>query len=122
MPGPKISATEFEVMKIAWGKAPVSAQEISAALEGDFKWSRQTVKTLLGRLVKKGALTFVKEGKTYYYSPLTSREECVAAESNSFLNRFFGGALDAMVMHFARGKNLSEKELKELSRILNKIE
>ena len=63
-----------------------------------------------------------KEGKSYLYSPLLGKDECIAAESDSFLNRFFGGTLDTMVLHFAQRKKLSEKDLKELSRILNKIE
>ena len=119
---PKITAAEFEVMQIVWTKSPVVAQEIVKALEQDFHWTPQTVKTLLSRLVKKGALAFTKTGKRYLYTPLLSREDCLTAESASFVNRFFGGAIDAMVMQFIRGKKLSAKDFTELKRILNKLE
>ena len=84
--------------------------------------SVSTVSHFPGRLVKKGALAFVKKGKSYLYSPLLSRDEGIATESDSFLNRFFGGARDLMVLHFVHGKNLSEKDLNDLKRILNKLE
>jgi len=119
---PKISTAEFEVMKVVWARPPVAAQDICHALEQDFHWSPQTVKTLLGRLVKKGALAFTKTGKSYLYEPKLAREACLAAESESFLQRCFGGALDAMVMQFAQSKQLSDRDLNDLKRILNKLD
>src|SRR5512140_3006708 len=95
---PRISETEWEVMKVLWVKAPLSAGEIIATLSSaDPTWHPKTVKTFLTRLVRKKALAFRKEGRAYLYRPLATERECVAAASESFLDRVFGGSLKPML-------------------------
>ena len=116
---PRISETEWELMKVIWAKAPCSAGEIIAALTGrDATWHPKTVKAFLNRLVKKGALGFRKEGRAYRYRPLVQEEQCVDAASESFLERVFGGSLKPMLAHFVERKKLSEAEIRELRRVL----
>lgn len=119
---PGISETEWEVMKVLWAKSPLSAQDIIHALLARDKWHPKTVKTLLNRLVKKRALGFSKEGRAYLYRPLVAESECVAAESESFLERVFGGSLKPMFAHFAETRKLSPAEIAELKRLLKKSE
>ena len=52
---PQISTTEWQVMKVLWIKAPLTANEVITEIEGVTTWKPKTVKTLLGRLVKKRA-------------------------------------------------------------------
>lgn len=118
---PKISIAEFEVMKVIWNKAPVSSQEIIDSLKNHVEWAPQTVKTMINRLMKKKAIKYEKNGKTYMYSPMVDKDKCLLAESDSFLKRIFDGALESMLLHFAQGKNLSDKDLDDLKRILGKI-
>src|SRR4051812_47119205 len=113
---PRISETEWEVMKVIWGRSPVSAQTICETLAARDDWHPKTVKTLLSRLVKKGALGFKKEGRAYLYRPLVAEHDCVTAESESFLDRVFGGSLKPMLAHFAQTRKLSATEIAELKR------
>jgi BlaI family penicillinase repressor len=76
------------------------------------------VKTLLNRLVKKKALRFEKSGREYLYEPAVSEKACVRAESESFLQRVFGGALQPMLAHLVEERKLTPKEIKELKQIL----
>ena len=116
---PKISETEWEVMGVIWDEAPMTSAEVIAALQArDGSWHPKTAKTLLNRLVRKGALGFTKEGRGYLYRALAPREACVAAESESFLERLFGGSLQPMVAHFVERKKLSAKDIAELKKIL----
>ena len=115
---PRISETEWEVMKVVWSRSPISAQEIIDLLAAQDDWHPKTVKTLLGRLVKKRAVGFKKEGRAYLYRPLVKESECVAAESESFLDRVFGGSLKPMLAHFADTRKLSPDEIAELKRLL----
>ena len=118
-PVPKISETEWEVMKVVWHQSPVSAGQVIEGLkESDPSWHEQTVKTLLNRLIKKGALGYRKEGRAYWYRPLVSEDECVRAASQSFLQRVFGGSLQPLLAHFVESHNLSAKEVNELTRLL----
>jgi BlaI family penicillinase repressor len=120
---PKISETEWEVMKIVWSHAPCSAGQIIDHLHAeDPSWHPKTVKTLLGRLVKKGALDFKKEGRAYLYRPLVKEKQCVDAVSKSFLHRFFDGSLKPMLAHFVERRKLTSTEVRELKRLLEENE
>jgi BlaI family penicillinase repressor len=116
---PRISETEWKVMKAAWSLAPCTAGEIIETLAShDRSWHPKTVKAFLSRLVRKGALGFKKEGRAYLYRPLVREQDCVDAASESFLERVFGGSLKPMLAHFVEHKKLSEEEIRELRRIL----
>lgn len=116
---PNISDAEWEVMKICWLKSvPCTANEIVKALEESTDWKPNTIKTLIGRLVKKGALGFKEEGRVYIYYPLVTEQECIQAESKSFLTRVFGGALKPMLVNFLKGEKLSQDDIEELKRLL----
>ncbi|WP_425464472.1 BlaI/MecI/CopY family transcriptional regulator [Paenibacillus oralis] len=116
---PRISEAEWEVMKVFWQSSPASANDVIEALSDDKDWKPATVKTLINRLLKKKALGFHKEGKTYLYSPLVTEEECIKAESESFLKRLYGGALKPMFVQFLKEEKLTEEEIKELKQILD---
>jgi BlaI family penicillinase repressor len=109
---------EWEVMKVLWERSPLPASEIGAA-PSIKAWHPQTVKTLLGRLVRKGAIGFRKQGRAYMYLPLVSEPDCVTATSESFLRRVFGGSLMPMIAHFVEHRKLSAKEIEELKRLIN---
>lgn len=119
---PQISDTEWQVMKILWASEPLTANEVIKKIEGLTSWKPKTVKTLLGRLVKKNAITFDKDGRTYVYYPLVSEDECVKAESHSFLEKVFSGALNVMFANFLEEKQLSKEEIAELKHILEQKE
>ena len=106
-------------MKVAWAQSPCSAGQIIESLtQLDPTWHPKTVKAFLNRLVRKGAIGFKSEGRAYLYRPLVKEEDCVAAASESFLERVFGGSLTPMLAHFVERKKLSEDELRELRRLL----
>jgi BlaI family penicillinase repressor len=114
----RISEAEWQVMEVVWRKPRTGAQEIIAALAESSSWSPATIKTLLNRLVKKGALGFEKDGKSYLYFARVAEEECRGAEAETFLDRVFKGSLAPMVAHFANSRKLSRKEIDELERLL----
>lgn len=115
---PRISDTEWQVMKIIWAGSPITANEVVEKIAGVTSWHSKTVKTLLGRLVKKKALGFHKEGRAYVYYPLVGENECIKAESRSFLDRIFSGSLNVMFANFLEEQDLSKEEIEELKRIL----
>ena len=115
---PRISEAEWDVMRVVWGKNPVTASDVAEVLSPKRGWSDRTVKTLLSRLVKKRALAFDVEGKRYLYRPRLARAACEQAESDSFLARVFGGAASPLLAYLVREKGLSRKEISELRRLL----
>ena len=119
---PRISDSEWTVMEAVWNSAPVTAAELIEQLGEPMKWKHQTVRTLLSRLVKKGALAVEPSGNRYIYRPLLERSEGVRQESESFLNRVFAGAAQPLLVHFAQRAELSKAEILELKRILKDAE
>jgi len=115
---PRISEGEWVVMEALWARSPLTAGDVVDALAKPNEWSPQTVKTMLGRLVKKKALRFVAEGKRYLYRPAVSRDECIRIESRSFMSRVFGGEAGPMIVHFVEESKLSAAEVRELKRVL----
>jgi BlaI family penicillinase repressor len=116
---PRISDTEWEIMRIVWGRHPVTGNEVIEDLAArDSSWHPKTARTLLTRLVRKKALSYKANGRTYFYSPLVSEQECVAAASESFLDRVFGGSLRPMLAHFVERQQLTRKDLAGLSELL----
>src|SRR5215216_5411001 len=100
-PTPKISDTEWEIMRIVWARHPITAADIIAELTaGDASWHPKTARTLLARLVEKKALEYEERGRVYVYEPRVTEQDCVAAASGSFVQRVFGGSLKPMLAHF----------------------
>ena len=117
---PKISDTEWELMRVVWAKHPITAAEIIEQLNAnDPSWHPKTARTLLARLVEKKALDYEAQGRSYVYNPLVSESECVAAASESFVSRVFGGSLRPLLAHFVERQKLTGQDLEELRRLLD---
>ena len=117
---PKISDTEWELMRVVWTKHPVTAAEIIEQLTAsDPSWHPKTARTLLARLVQKKALGYEAQGRSYVYNPLVSESDCVASASESFVARVFGGSLRPLLAHFVERQKLTGQDLEELRRLLD---
>ena len=81
---PQISEAEYEVMKIVWEYAPISTNEVTDRLTAMTDWSPKTIQTMLKRLVTKGALSYVKQGRVFVYSPLVEEGEYVGQKRPFF--------------------------------------
>lgn len=114
-----ISEAEYEVMKIIWANAPVSTNEVVEKLLETSTWSPKTIQTLLSRLVKKGIIDYKKDSRIFVYTPLVKEEEYLEQESDTFLNRFYEGTLNSMVVNFLEHDKLSKNDIDELKRILD---
>ena len=118
----RITEAEWEVMAVVWDLSPVAASTVVEVVEDRKQWTLATVRTLLRRLVNKGALQQETEGKRYIYTPLISMAECVRRESESFLDRVLGRAPSEAILHLVKRAELSAKDIQELRRILREKE
>lgn len=114
----KISAAELEIMKILWasGEAlPVTA--IRERLSASQGWEATTIKTLVSRLCKKGALKQEKRN-VFYYSPLIKRSEYDTWATRDLIQRLYNGSARALVSALVSAKGLTREDIQELSRML----
>jgi BlaI family transcriptional regulator, penicillinase repressor len=116
-----ISEAESAVMKLFWENEPLTCSDVVAALAGEYNWQEPTVKTLINRLLNKGALRFEKDGRRFLYWPVLTRAEWLSTESESMLNKLFDGKLAPLVAHFGANKKISKKELAELKALIERM-
>jgi BlaI family transcriptional regulator, penicillinase repressor len=120
MKTPNITETEWTVMEALWENSPQTASVVAKALQDSTGWAENTVRTLLTRLVEKGALKIVDPTvQPKYFAPAVKRELCVQAESASFIDRIFRGAAKPLLLHFAQNAILTEEEARELKNLLD---
>ena len=119
---PRISESEWLVMRVLWSKNSLTANEVVKELTGQTKWKPKTIKTLITRLLQKRALKFKKEGKKYRYYPAVSESECVDAQRRSFVHRVYGGTMKPMLAAFLEDADLSAEDISELKTILDQKE
>jgi len=117
-----ISEAEAVVMDVLWRRHPASAEDVVAALAGRAEWAEPTVKTLLNRLLNKGAIRAEKEGRRYLYSPVLAREAWLAEQSTGLVDRLFGGRVAPLVAHFSEQRKLSPTDIAELKRLIAELD
>lgn len=116
-----ISEAESAVLTVLWDRGNATAEDVLAALAAPRGWQESTVKTLLGRLLKKGAVRAQKDGRRFIYSATLAREEWLSRESESLLNRLYGGRVAPLVAHFSRHRKLSKRDIRELKRLIEEM-
>lgn len=120
-----ISDSEWLVMKVIWEKKEAKSSEIAAKLYDSTKWSDKTIITLLNRLVNKGILATKKDSndkRAYVYYPLVSEQECIEAETDSFLQKCFNGAVKDLMLNIIDKRKLTKSDIEELKNILDTME
>jgi BlaI family penicillinase repressor len=114
----EISNAELSVMQVLWQRQPLSANDVVAALGNDKDWHEKTVKTLLNRLVSKGALGFDKDGRAYLYYPLIAEQDYKLEQSRSFIERIFAGRVAPLVAGFASQNKLNADDVQQLKQLI----
>ena len=118
---PRITESELEVLKLLWDEAPLGAADLVARAPAERKWSPTTVKTLLARLVEKGAVTATGSGRRYLYRPALDRDTLGARQAGSLVDRLFGGKVSPLVAQLAEQRDIDPKDLDELEALVRRL-
>ncbi len=116
-----ISDAESRVLAVLWRDGSSTSEKVIAALAGE-DWEVSTIKTLLARLVRKGAIRARKQGRRYLYSAVLTREQWLTSESEGLLSRLFGGHLAPLVRHFSEHRRLTKADVAELKRLIEGLD
>jgi predicted transcriptional regulator len=117
----RASESEMQILSALWDDAPQTAAELTQRVGGINGWTQATVKTLLARLVQKGAVTAEADGRRYLYSPAVDRAEAMGEESQRFVDRLFGGRVSPLIAHLAEREALSDTDIAEIEALLRKL-
>jgi len=117
----KISRAELDVMKVLWRENAQTASEVHDALTSHKDWTSRTVKTLLARLVEKGALTTEAEGRRFRYHTAISETDYKTRAAGQFVDRIFSGRAAPLVAHLADSRGLTDEDIADLEKLLEEL-
>ena len=122
----EITEAELEIMQVLWknkrGNLTTIMEELSKKSKNEER-NKNTIKTLIHRLIQKGAIESQKvNNKEVEYIPKINEKKFITKESNSFLNKFFNGNTEKLLLNFVENKKVTKKELQKLIDILEQDE
>jgi len=117
-PAIQISESEWDVMEPIWDSGPCTAADVIKRLRATHDWNHSTIRTLLARLVEKGALEYEVDGSRYIYRAAVSRQHCVRQKGRTFLENVFGGDISALLTHFVTESALDQAQIEQLHKLL----
>ena len=118
---PRISEAELQLLQLLWAESPLGATEIAERVPASRGWSLATVKTLLSRLLAKGAVTATSEGRRFRYRPAVEREAFTAGQADRLVDRLFGGRISPLVAQLAEQRELDPDDLAELEALVRSL-
>jgi BlaI family penicillinase repressor len=118
----KLSDAEWTVMHVVWERFPVSAREVLEGIQPDTEWAYTTVKTMLARLVEKGALRVQMRANTSQYEPVLTRQQAQRSALRSLLDRAFDGTFGSLLQHMVGQEKLSRRDRAKLSQMLAELD
>lgn len=113
-----LQPSEWIIMEKLWENHPQTIMQLYHGLEEDPGWSKSTVNTLLGRMVKKGILSYEEGKKAKLYHPNLNRDEAALTETKSLIKRVYKGSVGMMLSTLIRSNNLTDEDIRELYQIL----
>ena len=113
-----ITEAEWEVMRVVWANTQVTSKEVISTLEEKLDWKQATTKTLLGRLVEKGALNTEQEGRKYIYSANIEEKEAIRSFTNHIFDRICRKKVGNVIESIIKDHTLSFDDIQRLEEIL----
>lgn len=116
MSTPKIFESEYRFCLILWEKEPITSSDLAKICKEKLEWSRTTTYTVIRRLCERGVL----KNENSVITSLVSKDQVQEDQMEELMEKTFQGSLPAFIAAFARSQKLSENEIKELERLIDK--
>lgn len=117
---PKITESEWLIMKTLWRNEKPTSPEIIESLKVVSTWSPTTIQTFLSRLAKKGAIGIIKESKGYRYYPIVLEDQYRKEETRTLIDKIYNGSLKLLIKSFINDVDLTDDDIHELKKELDK--
>ena len=117
-----LQSSEWIIMEKLWEDNTRTIMKLYHVLKEEPGWSKSTVNTLLGRMVKKEIISYKEGLKAKQYYPNINRDDAAVAETESLIDRVYQGSVSMMLSTLVRSRHLSENDIKELYQILEESE
>jgi predicted transcriptional regulator len=117
----KLNDSEWLVMNAVWKRPPATVRQVVEDLGNEAGWAYTTVKTMLERLVEKGALRAEKRGRVAVFTPLVSRREARRSALRLLIEKAFDGAFGSLFQHIVAEEKLSKRDRERLAAMLEEL-
>ncbi|HYI42004.1 MAG TPA: BlaI/MecI/CopY family transcriptional regulator [Sphingomicrobium sp.] len=117
----RISDAELQLLQLLWDESPLGAAEIAQRVKPARQWSLATVKTLLSRLLAKGAIAAEAEGRRFRYRPAIDRESVAGHQADRLVDRLFGGRVSPLVAQLVEQRDIDPADLEELEALVRSL-
>jgi BlaI family transcriptional regulator, penicillinase repressor len=118
----KLTEPEWQLMNALWQRHPATARDVIEYMPGETTWAYTTVKTMLTRLVKKGAIDETKRGSISVYAPIITQQSARKSALSNLVDKVLGGAVEPIMHFLIEEKKLSEKDRKKLISLLEEMD
>ena len=119
----RISSAESQIMEALWSGGALTPDELVAEVGPANGWARNTVRVMITKLLRKGAISSAREADgRFLYRPVLARSAYVQAESQGLLDRLFEGKLAPLVAHFAEHRQLTAEDVATLKALIAEID
>lgn len=115
----QLSANEWKLMELLWKKEPQTITQLTAGIQPLYGWTKHTIITMLNRLENKGAVTYREGERARLYSTCIPRSQAAMEETETLIERVYGGSLGLLVNAFVRQKGITEEERESLLALLS---
>lgn len=115
-----LTEAEWKIMQLLWEKCSMTMMEITRALEKQTGWTKNTVTTLLKRMIQKGTVHVDETGSVKRYRPIADKEKVTREQTDTLLKRLFSGKASLLVANLVERGNMTEDEISEIKSMLEK--
>jgi len=113
--GDAVTDAELDIMKVLWKNGPLTSPAIFAALTNGRSKKMGTLKTLLGRLVRKGSVRCEEiNSRHYLYIPVLTKEEYIENNRRRMIDKVFDGSTQNLLLNFVKEEKITKEDLEEL--------
>ena len=121
--GGKITDAELDIVKVLWKNGPMTSNKLFELIETDTEKNRGTQKTLLTRLVRKGAIRREKINERHYmYYPVITEEEYLSKQRQRMIDKVFDGSAKSLLLNLVKEEKITQEDLEEMIKIIKEDE
>jgi BlaI family penicillinase repressor len=115
---PILTGQELEIMKVVWVYGTATVRDVYETLLSHRKIAYTTVMTMMKIMEDKKYLKRRLEGRAYVYEATRPKKQMIHEMVSEFINRVFNGSAEPLVAHLVEERRLSEKELKQIAKMI----
>jgi BlaI family transcriptional regulator, penicillinase repressor len=113
-----LTKQELEIMKIVWNRKNATVRDVYEALREQRQIAYTTVMTMMKILERKKFLKKTQQDRAFVYQPVRPKEQVIRTMVQDFVTRVFDGSAEPLLMHLVKDRHLSEKDVREITRMI----